>query len=56
MMPFQIIPKGRDKAAMYFYKVSNWYLRQHRKEIEEKIKKGVIDYFLYGGKPENWES
>lgn len=48
MLPFEIIPKGRDLKALYFYKVMRWYLKTHRKEIEDKIKKDTLDYFLYG--------
>ena len=48
MLPFEIIPKGRDLKAKYFYQIMRYYIKSHRKEIEAEIKKKLMDFYLYG--------
>lgn len=55
MLPIEIKPKGRRKKDKQTYLFMRWWIKQNRKEIESKIKKAYLDYFLYGIQGENKE-
>ena len=48
MIRIEFKPKGRDRAAMIAYKVTNWYLRKYREKIERNIIKKVENEIIYG--------
>ena len=48
MMPFEIIPTERDAKAKRVYLFWRWWIRKHRKWLEEKHRAFLEQYILYG--------
>ena len=52
MVPFDIIPKGRSKGDVDLYKFLRWYMRRHRREIENitnRVMDEAIDEWVVTG-------
>jgi len=52
MFPFNVKIKGRTKTDVIQYKTLRYWLRIHKGEIDSSIKKNIMDWLLYGRKPD----
>ena len=47
-MFIEIIPYERDKKSMIMYKFMRWFIRKHRKEIQNNTQEAIKQITLYG--------